>query len=118
MNKNRSKNREIEISPRVFAPGQMSMRVAVPVFACFIAFVVCSFLNSSFTVRLAGALFLAAMFAIADWHTWKTGIMRTNWGIIVRSEQPVKFACNAVLFFAGELFMLVGAVVHAIRALS
>lgn len=118
MNKDRSKSRETEISPRVLAPGQMNMRVAIPVFACFIASVVCSVLNSSFTVRLAGALFLAAMIAIVDWHTWKTGCMRTNWGIIVRSEQPVKFACNAVLFLAVELVLIVGAVVHAVRALS
>ncbi len=109
------KHRETETSPDVLQARQLNMRVAVPAFACFIASVACSVLGSSSTVRLAGALFLAVVFAIVDWHTWKTGCMKTNFGVIVRSERPVKFCINAFLFLSVELVMLIGAIVYALR---
>ncbi|HUY93529.1 MAG TPA: hypothetical protein VMV10_32680 [Pirellulales bacterium] len=116
MKKIRPKNRVVAGSPNVLQPGQLSLRVAIPAFACFIAFAACSFLNSTFYVRLAGAVFLAATFAILDWHMWKTGSMKTNFGVIIRSEQPMRFCVNAFIFLSVELFMLIGAIVNALRA--
>ena len=115
MKSKRPKNRETTIPPGSPQPGVLSARVAIPVFACFIAFVVCCILDSSFTIRIAGVLFLVAMFAIVNWHTWKTGGMKTNFGVIFRGKQPVRFYFNALLFLFVELFMLIGAVVHAIQ---
>ena len=118
MSDSRSRSRKAEKIPHVRALGEMSARFAALVFTCFIASFVCSFLCTTFAVRLAGALFLATLFAILNWDIWKTGVVTTISRIIIRSEQPLTFACHVILGLLLEIFMVVGLVIHAVRSLG
>ena len=86
--------------------------------ACFLVAFAC-LLGSTATVRLVGSFFLAATFAIGQWHTWKTGrIVIMQLGTFDRTERPVAFRVNAFLFLLAEVAMVLGTIVHAVRAPS
>jgi hypothetical protein len=117
VNKKRLAKRKCEIAARPLQAGQPSVRVALPLFGSFIIAFLCLF-GSTMIARLVGSIFLAVTFAFGSWCDWNTGSMRTNCGVILRSERPQRFRLIFSLFLLGELFILIGAVVHALRASS